>query len=599
MRLLSRIGVAVVLATLVAHGSASAAPVPGVLRIGIPLVPETLDPVRIDNGQAAVIAAGIHDTLYGLDPLAPIATLVPIAAAGLPDVSPDHRVFTIRVRPGIFFTAHARFQGKPRELVAADFAYAIRRVLDPKLRSPSQSLLAGRIEGLDALAQRAQDAGRGIDYDAPIPGLVALDRYTLRIALVTPDPAFGFYLAMPLLAGVAREVVEAEGDSYGHRPIGTGAFVVASFTPGQRLILARNRDYRPLHWEDLLTPASKAGNPAHPMRGRTLPAAARLEFSSTPEAASELMAIRAGELDLIHLNQPALATRNGVLRDDLAKHGLVLVRSPAPITLLPFLNMRDPVVGGISPQKIALRRAIHMAFDDPEWVRVLDGGLSTVRQQVVPPGVEGYIAGYRNPNLFDPAAANALLDRFGYRRGRDGYRRNVDGSALTIALLIDTRSQSRERAQFAERMLDRIGIRIATETVTQGELLKRLAHCRFGMAWMDWGLDIPDGTNPLIMFYGKSLGAWNFSCYADAQFDALYESALTTPPGPARIAAFRAMQSRIDAYGPARPFPYGDLVLLKRRGVLGPFSTVTDWLQVATLAPADVPATPAPMPLRP
>jgi len=600
MRHITSIGVAVVLAMCVAHGSANAGHAPGVVRIGIPLVPETLDPVRAYDAQTFAITAGIYDTLYGLDPLAPTATLVPIAAAALPDVSPDHRVFTIRVRPGIYFTPHARFGGEPRELVAADFAYAIRRVLDPKWHSPSQSMLAGKIEGLDALAQRAQQAGRAIDYDAQIPGLAVLDRYTLRIALVTPDPAFPYYLAMPLLAGMAREVVEAEEGSYGHRPIGTGAFVVASFTPGQRLVLARNPGYRSMHWEDLLTPASKAARPEHPMRGRELPAAARLEFSSTPEATSELMAIRAGELDLIHLNQPTLAMRDGRLLDDLAKHDLVLVRSPVPVTLLSFLSMRDPVVGGSGRDKVALRRAIHMAFDDQEWVRVLDGGLSSVRQQVVPPGVEGFIAGYRNPNMFDPGAANALLDRFGYRRGRDGFRTAVDGTPLTIALLIDTKSQSRERAEFAKRMLDRIGIRISVESVTQNEHLKRLSHCRFGMAWGDWGLDIPDGTNPLSMFYGRSLGAANFSCYVDAEFDAAYRSALATPPGPARTAAFRTMQSRIDAYAPARPFPSGDLVLLKRRGVEGPFSTVTDWLQVVTLAAdAGVPATPARRPARP
>lgn len=563
MRLLARIGLTVVLAALVAGHAAGAGRAPGAVRIGLPMVPETLDPARADNAQTGMVMAGVYDTLYALDPLAPTATLVPLAAAALPDVSPDYRVFTIRVRRGIFFTPHAQFGGKPRELVAADFAYAIRRVLDPKLRSPSQSLIAGKIEGLDAL-----------------------DRYTLRIVLVTPDPAFPFYLAMPLLGGVAREVVEAEGDAYGQRPIGTGAFVVASFSPGQRLVLVRNPGYRSMHWEDLLTPASKAAHPKHAMRGRALPAAARLEFSSTPEAASELMAIRAGELDLIHLNQPMLATRNGRLLDDLAKHDLVIARSPVPITFLSFLNMRDPVLGGAGPEKIALRRAIHMAFDDQEWVRVLDGGHSSVRQQVVPPGVEGYVAGYRNPNMFDPGAANALLDRFGYKRAADGFRRNVDGTPLVVALLIDIKSQARERAEFAKRMLDRIGIRIAVESVTQGELLKRLSNCRFGMAWMDWGLDVPDGTNPLIMFYGRSVGAWNFSCYVDAEFDAAYEKALVTPPGAARTAAFRTMQSRLDAYGPARPFPFGDLVLLKRRGVEGPFSTVTDWLQVMTLAPA-------------
>lgn len=567
------------------HSATGAERLPGTVRIGLPLVPETLDPVRIDNSQAAVAAAGIYDTLYVLDPLARTAAIVPAAAAALPEVSADFRVYTVRIKRGILFTPHARFGGKARELEAADFAYAIRRVLDPKLRSPSQSMLAGKIEGLDALARRAQEAGAGIDYDAPVPGLVAVDRHTLRITLGAPDPVFPFLLANPLLAAVAREVVESEGEDYGRRPVGTGAFVVASFTPGQRLVLARNPGYRSVTWDDLLTPASRDANAVHPMRGRRLPAAERLEFSSTPEAAAELMAVRAGELDLIQLNQPELATRDGTLRQELAKDGLVLVRNPVPLTVLSFLSMRDPVVGGNSQERIALRRAIYMAFDDREWIRLLDGGLSSVRQQVVPPGVEGYIDGYRNPNMFDPGAANALLDRFGYRRGADGYRRNPDGSALTVALLVDIKSQSRQRAEFAKRMLDRIGVRIAVESVTAAEQLKRMANCRFGMAWMDWGLDVPDGTNPLIMFYSKSAGAWNFSCYRDAEFDAAYETALATPPGALRMAAFRTMQTRLDTYGPARPFPYGDLVLLKRRGIQGPFNTATDWLQIVTLAP--------------
>ena len=124
------------------------------------------------------------------------------------------------------------------------------------------------------------------------------------------------------------------------------------------------------------------------------------------------------------------------------------------------------------------------------------------------------------PNLFDPAAANALLDRFGYRRGPDGVRRNPDGSALTLGVLVDTRSQSRKRAEFTKRMLDRIGIRAAFEFVTTAEALKRMAQCRYGMAWMEWGLDVPDGTNPMIMFYSKAIGSVNMSCYADAEFDA-------------------------------------------------------------------------------
>ncbi|MFO1303986.1 MAG: ABC transporter substrate-binding protein [Burkholderiales bacterium] len=592
-------GFVVALAMLAAAAAAAPSP-PGTLRIGVPLVPETLDPALADNAQAVAVMGGIYDTLYGLDPLAKVATLVPAAAAALPEVSPDARTVTVRVRPGIRFVPHPSFQGKLRELTAMDFAYAIRRTLDPRLHSPSQTMLAGKIEGLDELAKHALESGVKFDYDTPIAGLQTPDRYTLRLTLRRPDPMFVYLLANPLLAGLAREAVEAEGAGYGHRPVGTGAFVVSSFTPGQRIALVRNPDYRTVRWEDLLSPPSRAAHANHPMRGRVLPGAARVEFSQTPEAASELMALRVGELDLIQASRPELAMRNGKLRDDLAQAGLVVVPSALPVTLLAFLNMRDPVVGGTSQEKVALRRAIYMAFDDLEWIRVLDVGLSRVRQQVVPPGVEGHIDGYRNPNMFDPAAANALLDRVGYRRGGDGFRRNIDGSPLTIGLLIDTKSRSRDQAEFAKRMLDRIGLRTSVEVTTAGELLKRLSNCHHTLAWMDWGLDIPDGTNPMMMFASSAIGAWNFSCFADAAFDEAYQKALVIPPGPERAAAFRTMQTRIDAYGAARPFPWGDLVLIKRRGVLGPFNTVTDWLQVVTLTlGSDQSAPAARLPARP
>ena len=582
-----------VLATTVVPPAAGAERPPGVLRVGMPLVAETLDPPRADNTQALVVMAGIYDTLYALDPVARPAAIVPMAAAALPEVSADFRTYTVRIRPGIFFTPHPAFSGKPRELTAGDFAYAFRRVLDPGIRSPFISLVEGRIEGLDELARRAQTAGQRIDYDAPVAGLEVVDRFTLRIRLNAPDPIFPFVLTSPLLAGIAREVVEAEGERYGQRPVGTGGFVVAAFTPGQRITLVRNPAFRAMQWEDLLTPAARATQSVHPMRGRKLPSLERVELNSTPEAAAEMLAVRGGELDLVNVAEPELAVRNGRLRDELAREGLLLVRDPAPITLMAFFNMRDRVVGGTAREKIALRRAIQMAFDDNEWIRVLDGGSSNVREQVVPPGVEGFIPGYRNPNMFDRASANALLDRFGYQRGPDGFRRHPDGSPLTVDVLMETTSQSRKRAEFAKRMLDRIGVRAAFESTEKGEHLKRMLNCRFGMAFMDWGLDVPDGTNPMSMFYGKSVGTMNLSCLADAEFDAAFEKALVTPPGPARLELFRAMQSRLDAYGPARPLPFGDLLFLKRPGVVGPFGTINDWLQLLTLA-VDSRAAPAP-----
>ena len=127
-----------------------------------------------------------------------------------------------------------------------------------------------------------------------------------------------------------------------------------------------------------------------------------------------------------------------------------------------------------------------------------------------------------------------------------------------------TSSESRKSAEFTKRMLDRIGIRVTFEMVTGSERLKRMNHCRFGMAGMDWALDVPDGTNPMSMFCSKSIGSVNMSCYADPVFDAAYEKALVTPSGPARTELFRTMQMRLDAMAPVRPRPVSDNLLLKR-----------------------------------
>ena len=574
------LGVATWLTVAAAFG---AEPAERVLRIGMPIVAETLDPARSDNMQANMLMAGIYDTLYVLDPLARPAVIVPLAAAALPDVSSDFREFTIRVRPGIRFTPHAAFGGKPRELTAADFAYALRRVFDPKIHSQGLFLLEGKIEGLDALAKRAMDAGTAIDYDAPVSGLVAIDRQTLRIRLNKPDPIFPFLLTSTFAAGIAREVVEAEGDAYGQRPVGTGAFVVSAFTPGQRVTFVRNPAYRTLHWEDLLAPASRRAQGAQPMRGKALPGLDRVEFTSTPESSAELLALRSDQLDLIYLGAPELATRDGKLLPELARDGVRLVREDQPTALLSFFSMRDPVLGGNSREKIALRRAIQMAIDDKEWIRVFDAGFSTVRQQVVPPGVEGHVPGYVNPNNFDSAAANALLDRFGYRKGADGYRRKPDGSALAVTVL-PGRRRTRARAPNS---------RSGCSTASAFAQL-RIRHAR-GAPQADDALPLRHGVDGLGARHARRHQPDE---HVLQQVDRQREHELLRrrrvrrrvrkgtgdAARPRTPELFRTMQSRLDAYAPTRPRPISDTLLLKRDRVVGPFGTINDWLQIVTLS---------------
>ncbi len=126
----------------------------------------------------------------------------------MPEVSADFRSFTFRLRPGIHFADDPAFKGRRRELVAEDFVYAIKRIYDPALKSPGQSSLEDEgIVGLRELRERsAREAGR-FDYDRPVEGLRALDRYTLRVRLRESRPRHLYtWAARDVFGAVAREV---------------------------------------------------------------------------------------------------------------------------------------------------------------------------------------------------------------------------------------------------------------------------------------------------------------------------------------------------------------------------------------------------------
>ena len=106
------------------------------------------------------------------------------------------------------------------------------------------------------------------------------------------------------------------------------------------------------------------------------------------------------------------------------------------------------MVGGFSKEKIALRRAIIMAYDIDDEIRVLRKDLALKDEMPIPAGVVGYEPGYKAVDQYDPELANKLLDHFGYKEGADGWRTLPDGKPLVITLR-DRGRQPRPRVQRA------------------------------------------------------------------------------------------------------------------------------------------------------
>src|SRR5437667_1134012 len=118
------------------------------------------DPQATSDLYSNYVNREIFDPLYRYDYLARPYKVIPNTATTLPEVSADGLTWTIKVRPGIYFTDDPAFKGKKRELTAADYVYSWKRVIDPRMRSPNLQQFDGKFEGADVLVRKARETGK-------------------------------------------------------------------------------------------------------------------------------------------------------------------------------------------------------------------------------------------------------------------------------------------------------------------------------------------------------------------------------------------------------------------------------------------------------
>jgi ABC-type transport system substrate-binding protein len=502
-----------------------------------------------------MVIEAIYDTLLTYDYLARPAKLVPSAAAAMPDVSADGRTYTFHIRKGIYFADDPAFKGKKRELVAADYAYALKRLIDPKIRSPWAWLVEGKIVGLDELAEAAKKSGQ-FDYDAPVEGLTTPDRYTLQIKLRESDYNLPYILAHEPTSAVAREVIDTYRDVAGRamsNPVGTGPYVLKQWVRSSKIVLEANPAYRGFTWDFAPGDAEDASIVAT-MKGKKMPQIGRIEVSIMEEDQARLLAFQNDELDLMNLEGPLAPNvlDGDKLKPEFVKKGIKLSRIVDPSIGYVYWNLQDPIVGGLSKEKIALRRAMAMAYDVDEEIRVVRNGQAEEVQYPVPPGVVGHDSHYRSPVRYDPVLANKLLDWFGYKRGADGYRNLPDGKPFTIRYASRPDSLGRQQDELWKKALDGIGIRMQVQKDRFPELLKLERQCKLMMRTASWIADYPDGDNFMQLLYSKYIGQNNNGCAKIPEYDALYEKAMKLPAGPERDRLYHDMARIIEVYAPWR-----------------------------------------------
>jgi len=527
-----------------------------VLRYAFGTAETGFDPVAVADRYSNIVIENILEPMLTYDYLARPAKLAPNTLEAMPEMLDNGATYVFHLKRGIYFADDAAFKGRKRELIAQDYAYSLRRFFDPKLHSPWLFLVEGKIVGADAVMAQAKKTGK-YDYDAPIAGLEVLDRYTLRIRLTEPDYNMLYILAMPAASALAREVVEHYGDDIAAHPVGTGPFLLAQWRRSSNIALDANPNYREEYFNDPAaedTPDNRAIVAA--LKGKKLPLIGRVEINIIEEQQPYLLAFLNKEHDILG-GLPSefvnMVIPGGKLAPNLAKQGIEMDRQAQLDLTYTFYNMQDPIIGGYTPDKVALRRALNLAYNNVEEIQILRKGQAVQAQSPIPPGAAGYDPQFHTDiGEYNPAKAKALLDTFGYvDRDGDGWRDLPDGRPFSLEIASPPGSAQREFDELWRKSTQAIGIRITFKKELWPDLVKqgRLGKIQIGN-YLSWGADYPDGDNFLQLLYGPNTGQSNDSHFQLPAFDQLYRKAKKLPDSPERTRLYQEMTTLVLVYAP-------------------------------------------------
>ncbi|HET9208308.1 MAG TPA: ABC transporter substrate-binding protein [Burkholderiaceae bacterium] len=545
------------LCVLVALMLPAQAAAPKVLRYAFPAAESGFDPAQVTDLYSNVVLAHIFEAPLEYEYLAQPARMRTNTAAAMPEISADFRHFVFRIKPGIYFADDPAFKGQRRELTAQDFVYTIKRHYDPRWKSGKlYQLETAQIIGLSELRRELIAAKKPFDYDREVEGLRARDRYTFEVKLALPGPRFHQLFTDPALTGaLAREVVEFYGDRISEHPVGTGPFRLTEWRRSSRMVLERNPTYRAVPYDEH-APAGDARRAAiaDRLKGKHMPMVDRVEISVIEEPQPRWLSFLGGEQDIVeripdHFSEQAIP--NGKLAPHLAKRGIQMVRYQRNDVSVSYFAMEHPVVGGYTPDKVALRRAISLGVDIEREIRLARYGQAIPAQSHVAPQVWGYDPAFKSEmSEFDRAKARALLDLYGYvDRNGDGWREQPDGAPLTIEYATSPDKTFRDLYEQWDINMKAIGIRIVPVIRQWPEHLKASRAGKLMMWGVAWSGG-PDGETFLNLGYGPNKGQANHARFDLPAYNAVYERQRVLPDGPERAALLEEAKRLMVAYMP-------------------------------------------------
>lgn len=416
--------------------------------------------------------------------------LEPELLAEMPAVSSDGLTYSFTLRDNILASDGTT------KLTSNDVLFTIKRMLDPKGQGASPWLFEA-IKG-------AKDIEDGKTTD--LAGFKVVDDTHFQITLEQPYAPFLQDLAVPSASIYVQSLVEAAGDQWATKPVGTGPFMLTSYEPDKEIVLVKN----PHYFEE------------------GIPKLDGVDFRIVPDDATGLLEFEKGTFDISDI--PDTDFDRISKEADAGKY--TILKNNALNTYYLLFNMKDPQF-----QDLRVRKAIAMAIDKQKIIDALLGGRASLAHAFVTPGIPGAYPEGQGPALpYDPDEAKKLIEEAG-----------ATGKTITVWQSGKAGDAASDTNLAIQDMLKQIGLDYKIEIRDRSAFFAARAKGEVPGNQGNWWADFPDPDNYLYTFFDSASSTSYSSDYSNPNVDRLLQDARAQSDPAKRAADYQQAEKIIIA----------------------------------------------------
>lgn len=442
--------------------------------------PSTLDSIKGNDSYSNYILQNIMEPLTRTDTVDGKDTRVPGGAASW-ESSEDGLVWTFHLNDNKWS------DGKP--VTAEDYAYALRRSLDPT---------SGSLNGYLVTCIKNGAAVNSGEMAPEELGVKAVDDKTLEITLENPTPHFLSLTDTRPFFPQRQDIVEQYGDSYGAEAdtiIGCGPFNLDSWTHNSELVLSKNDNY----WDkdnvylDTFT------------------------YKVIAEESSIMNSFDNGSLDTVNCG-----TKEWMERFE-AKDGVNHTTYDGNTIRFHFYNTKDPLF-----QNEKVRQAFTIAINREDVVSTIFYDVHSPYTSWVPSTVSmGSLGNYRELAGSMMGDILALDPKELLIEGMEELGLGSDPSTLTVTFTLGGTNQWLKNygEYYQQKFKEVLGVNVVLDQNEWGTFQSKTNSGDYQMAYMSWAIDYNDPFSMLQIMESSAGSVPTF--WVNEEYDSLIAQAST------------------------------------------------------------------------